>query len=174
MHVEPLQVPAGSGQTFGPFKHAAIIYREQSASKELFTLDFSAEGKIERKPPARLEKYAWAVPAAILPPMRRQVAHLCDYIANHNHKFPYGIKDSDASVFIPDGSSVALGTGCIGFTCATFVLAVFRRFGIYLLDAANWVHRDADRAWQKSIADLQAAIGTPAYIVAANRADAAV
>ena len=43
-----------------------------------------------------------------------------------------------------------------GLTCATFVMAIFREFGIELLDTSNWPVRGTDLLWlSKTISFLE-------------------
>lgn len=43
------------------------------------------------------------------------------------------------------------GTGRLGLTCATFVIAVFQATGLSMIDLQSWPPRDEDAAWQRQM-----------------------
>jgi hypothetical protein len=97
-------------------------------------------------PSPKKEKYAWVAPA--LPPERAlAVARLCARVwrAHRRYGLPYGLR-YDATTFHRTGE-VKLGPDEVGLTCATFVIAVFRRGGVELLRQQEWPDRpdDVDR-----------------------------
>lgn len=73
------------------------------------------------------------------------------YERNHN-TLKYGISFRETE-FLPSGL-VKYGHGEWGLTCATFVLAAFRRLGIELVDVNVWPKRDEDKNWQDRIVKL--------------------
>jgi hypothetical protein len=58
--------------------------------------------------------------------------------------------------FLPDGSLSTTGLGT-GFTCATFVMAIYQAANIRLLDIETWESRDSDNDWQFFIYELYTA-----------------
>lgn len=96
--------------------------------------------------------YLWASPA-VEPERLRSIAGLCRQIwrrYNMNKTFPYG--------FIYHGTTfdvygkLVLGAGARGLTCATFVLAVFRYFGVELVTEESWpVRKEEDSEFLKYI-----------------------
>lgn len=80
---------------------------------------------------------------------KRSLSVWCIYIYNQNKDgLPYGLLYDNGS-FDPNGIPV-LGNG-VGFTCATFILAVFKTAEINLIDLSTWQSRDSDAIWQKTI-----------------------
>ena len=73
------------------------------------------------------------------------VAAMCEQIwkRNQDHGLPYGFR-YDVSSFRRDGTMVP-GPNERGFTCATFVLAVFRTVGVELLQREEWPPRADDQ-----------------------------
>lgn len=64
-------------------------------------------------------------------------------------KIPYGFDVSGEAFEQGTGTFIAPPIGK-GFTCATFVTAVFQHLGFDLLDEASWEFRMGDVAWQNS------------------------
>jgi hypothetical protein len=64
-------------------------------------------------------------------------------------KIPYGFDITGQSFEQGTGKFIAPPIGK-GFTCATFVTAVFQHLGFDLLDEASWPFRMDDVAWQNS------------------------
>lgn len=177
MHVPEHDVPTGSGDFYGPFSHAGIIFRgappQSGQAGPLAMVHFVATGQIKLQPRKKLGKVLWAVPSAVLPAVRRQIGYLCEHIAASNRVVPYGFKDSDETYFINGAGDVNFGQGTIGFTCATFVLAIFRHFRQHLIDSKNWNVRTEDEEWQRQLVRYQKAIGIDPAIVQANESAAA-
>jgi hypothetical protein len=71
---------------------------------------------------------------------------------NQDKKIPYSY--SLRSTLRRNGDFVEGPDGAPGFTCATFVLAVFETAGFDLLDRSTWPERSTDLAWQRSMIEL--------------------
>lgn len=103
------------------------------------------------------------------PSRMRLIAQICDNIirriGENNPKVNFGFS-IDFTCFDKDGRFRAMGNGR-GFTCATFVLEVFRRGGIRLVRTAEWAPRPEDKAWQdRVIRDLRISGADPNHVCA--------
>ena len=82
---------------------------------------------------------------------QKAVTPLLEVIAQKvdNEKFnmPYGFKYDEYSYFDKENGFV-LGKDTSGFTCATFVLTLFRTFGMELIDLESWPSRAEDSEWE--------------------------
>jgi len=76
--------------------------------------------------------------------------------AYHQGGLPYAIKKSAG---IANDGTVVFGEGGAGFTCATFVLALFEGVNIQLIDDSDWQVLAEDVLWQGSIIELFRASG---------------
>ncbi|MGE0323696.1 MAG: hypothetical protein AB7K71_04380 [Polyangiaceae bacterium] len=94
----------------------------------------------------------WAAPDEE-PEVLRAVSGVCRLVWStfqQTRKFPYGL-GLDGVRFDGSGALILEGSAK-GLTCATFVLAVFARVGIDLVDVATWPRRiDEDLAWLDSL-----------------------
>jgi hypothetical protein len=113
-------------------------------------------------------RHPW-VQSPLGPIRKRLIAQICDSIIRrvdeNNPKVNFGFS-IDFTCFGVDGRFRDMGTGN-GFTCATFVLEVFRRGGIRLVRTAEWIHRPEDRAWQdRVIGELKAHGADPKHVAA--------
>lgn len=96
------------------------------------------------------EKYAWVAPA--LPPERAlAIARLCARVwrVHERDGLPYGLR-YDATTFHRTGE-LRLGPDELGLTCATFVIALFRKGGVELLRLTEWPARPDDVDRQRSL-----------------------
>lgn len=81
---------------------------------------------------------------------RRQLSKLCRLIIEkHGNNVPYGFRFG--VVINSDGSFPALKPGD-GFTCTTFVLAIYANVNFYPVDIATWP-MGANAEWQDRIMD---------------------
>ncbi|MFC4338691.1 hypothetical protein [Cupriavidus numazuensis] len=91
---------------------------------------------------------------------------LFDLQANNEGRIPYSIALSDQPYFDQQGNVKPFGIG-EGFTCASFVKAVFEVYAIRLLDTGDWPVRESDAPWQRYILQkLRETGGDPAKIAA--------
>lgn len=101
---------------------------------------------------------------------KRLIANICDSIVRrieaNNPKVNFGFS-FDLKCFDSSGRFQSAVAGQ-GFTCATFVLEVFRRGGVRLLQ--SWQYRDGDKAWQgKVIAELEGQKADPNHVEALKK-----
>ncbi len=68
-------------------------------------------------------------------------------------KIPYSIGWDEKHYFDSDGALVANDSGD-GFTCATFVLESFKRYGMDMVARETWPLSPEDSAWQENIIKL--------------------
>lgn len=76
---------------------------------------------------------------------------MCDRIARRNPEVPYGLSSVGLN-FDPETGEILPGPTGRGFTCATFILAIFRLVGLDLLVEDTWPE-DANMDWQLSIVE---------------------
>lgn len=74
------------------------------------------------------------------------------YEESKTKSISYALK-YDKSFFDISGH-LKLTPGCIGLTCATFILAFFKGVGYELLNSSDWEPRSEDDAWHSEIIDL--------------------
>lgn len=127
--------------------HLGLFHRREGRPVRLLHL----EHHFSLKDTPQHEPYAWVAPP--IPPERaRAVAALCRLIANKHStgQIPFGLR-LGGSAFDPLTGALLLGDTEYGFTCATFVLAVFQSAGLRPLDVVGWPARPDDVEWQKAI-----------------------
>jgi hypothetical protein len=92
--------------------------------------------------------YHWGEPA-IDAEMAENIACLCDVLGkrygNKRSSFRYAVRWTGTCLFSLDGQLNSQG-GDTGFTCATFILAVFASFGAPLVHWEQWLPRSTDAA----------------------------
>ncbi|MCX6980995.1 MAG: hypothetical protein NTV08_09630 [Verrucomicrobia bacterium] len=115
--------------------------------------------------------YFWVEPG--YPSFRaRQVATLCRLVAKrHPQGLPYAFSDPDRAIN-PMTGEVLLGSTRFGFTCASFVLAVFEAAGLPLVVLDSWpTGRDGDAEWQAFIIRLLEQNGASPEHIASVRSE---
>jgi hypothetical protein len=132
-------------------RHTGILYRD-SGSGEVFLLHLAWHFDLRHDAPR--ESYLWVDPTFA---ERRlaQVAAICRLVwkANGKGNIPFGFSPPSDCLDAETGTYL-FGPSRVGLTCATFVLAVFHRAGLALLEYATWpLDRPEDREWQKLIVD---------------------
>jgi hypothetical protein len=141
-----------------PGLHIGIGYKKADGELSLLHLQFHRRIADE----ALSDRYALSVPD--VPAARlRSVAALCRLVARNyiNTGLPYALQYDRSHVFSTDSGKRLSGNGGKGFTCATFVLALFESCGLSLIDLATWGPRSSDRAWQQYI--IECLRNDPAY-----------
>lgn len=96
-------------------------------------------------------KAIWAAPP--IPAERAEaLAALCDLIVRAHAKngLPYALRYFEGT-FDTGSGQIDLGPGCIGLTCSTFVVAVFKSVKIELVRQDEWKEREGDCERQKKI-----------------------
>lgn len=119
-------------RTGGATPHAAILYKVKQD-----TWVFEMKSHEELADGIGKEDYLWVEPA--IPPERLMlvVRRLkLVYGAHKQKKVPYGFR-YETSAFDENGG-FRLGTGEIGFTCATIVAAIFAAERLRLIDPTQW------------------------------------
>ncbi len=79
------------------------------------------------------------------------VAAFCRLIwaRNRQGQVPYGMTTFEG-YFRADATAVG-DPGHVGLTCATFILAAFKAFGVHLINAETWPKRESDGPWRLNI-----------------------
>lgn len=131
--------------------HIGIIYRTANKSLNILHLAFHCDLRNEHVS----SKYFWIIPK--LDPIEifhqakaKVIKTKCRLIwerfqSNISYGIEYGLRFDD---------ELNLKGNSAGFTCATFVLAVFDTCGVRLLDENTWKFRNEDLDWQKKIVDI--------------------
>lgn len=90
-------------------------------------------------------RWGWVVPA-LEEERLRQVGAFARLVASRHAdgKVPYALAYPSAPYFSQTGHT-ASSVGNLGLTCATFVLELFARHHVNLLERATWESRSADR-----------------------------
>jgi len=146
-----------------PGLHTGIIYRAADDAVLLLHLGFHYQ--VANEPPS--SRYIWAVPD--IPDVRlRSVAALCRLVASiyPTEGLPYALRYDGTSTFSTENGRWLAGTGGRGFTCSTFVLALFQSCGISLIDWQTWCPRSSDLEWQRFIIQALQSQGADASHVA--------
>jgi hypothetical protein len=145
-------------------RHMGILHRDLGA-KEVRLLHLAWHLDLRNETP--IEGYLWIDPAV---PSRRltQLAAVCRmvWLANGRDTIPYGFSPP-SDCMDADTGKYLVGPTQHGLTCATFVLAVFHRAGLPLVQYASWpVGRPGDAEWQQRILEALRRSGraTPEHI----------
>jgi hypothetical protein len=137
-------------QVIGPARfHVGILHRPERGETELLHLAWHYDLRNE----IPTNRYAWIQPP--YPDMRlRAVAAHCRRVwkTHHVSGLPYGFRYRDSKL-LTDGQ-ILHGKTEHGFTCATFVLLLFRAVGIELIDIPSWPARDSDKQWHAEMMHL--------------------
>jgi hypothetical protein len=117
-------------------QHTGVIYQDDEDVLRFLHLASHCDLRRDKLKPTGT---GWVLPSKeLLPERLAHVAAMCERIWERNEKrdIPYGFR-YNRSRFLRDGA-IELGEDERGFTCATFVLAVFRAVGIELLQLDEW------------------------------------
>lgn len=140
------------------FAHCAILYKCDDG--RIRTLDFWNQGIRSSQSIGdfgyRDYLYIFYNQETIIEPMAVQVPAICELIKEKKNKVNFGIGFTD-TIFDDEGKLV-LADKDFGLTCATFILAVFQRAGITLIDLKHWEYRDLDLVIQKRVLDYYKAV----------------
>jgi hypothetical protein len=134
-----------------------MIYRAPDDTARLLHLRFHFD--VANESPSN--RYLWVVPD--IPAVRlRSVAALCRLVANNYSTvgLPYALRYDGTQTFDTANGQWLAGVNGRGFTCSTFVLALFQSCGITLLDLPTWCDRPSDVEWQNHIVQVLRAHGT--------------
>lgn len=150
-------------------RHVGIVHRAEAESARL--LDLGWHHVLRDRELTGKAAYLW-VATSVHELLARSVAAWCRRIAARQAAggLPYGIAYRPLTASIDPIGRVDLG-GLVGLTCATFVLVVFERAGVLLVDVASWPPRPEDVAWQFQIVAALERDGVSAGHVDRIRAD---
>gem|GEM_PF-1910084 len=96
-----------------------------------------------------LDRYSW-LPALHVESeiLRKQfLDHCMNLVEKNPGGVPYGLCYGEGDHFDPETKQFVSRDGAAGLTCATFVLELFRSYGIDLADRQTWVERAGDQVW---------------------------
>jgi hypothetical protein len=125
--------------------HIGLLFREKDHAIYLLHLAFHYQPmKVGPR-----ETYSWIWPDLEAEQYDILAATCRDLARTYGAKgLPYAI---DYKTEFLDDYSLSDDSPGSGFTCATFVLAVFRRSGIELIDRSSWKSREDDVQWQDQV-----------------------
>jgi hypothetical protein len=145
-------------------RHTGVIYRDDFGNILLLHLAWNYALRND----ALSTKYRWV--ETILPQREQKyIAGLCTLIAANNPEIPYGL-DAAGFSFDPSNGKMTPGPQGKGFTCATFVLAIFESAGHVILLQDEWPD-DANQDWQLWVIDTLRKTGAPEDQIAAVERD---
>ena len=128
-------------------KHIGILYRK-TISENVRLLHLANHHSLRNDEVK--SKYFFVIPD--VGRRGKQVAALCRLIIEQNPTLPYGFSHPTGA-FNEEGKFIA-GPNMVGLTCASFVLAVFDKVGLSLLQYDTWQTRDDDEAWRAEIIEI--------------------
>lgn len=166
-HVGPVAVAIGT--TAPNQRHIGVLHRDADAGR-LLMLHLRWHFRLSNDEPD--VSFLWVDPAAH-PKRLVQVAAICRQVwrANQTGGIPYGFSEP-ADCLDPETCKFLVGESRLGLTCASFVLAVFHRAGLQLVNYPSWpLNRPGDREWQESIINLLESKGAELNHVAALRSE---
>lgn len=128
--------------------HIGILHRDPQ-DDEVQLLHLAWHHALTNSRPG--DGYLWVDPA-IHPARLRQVATICRQVWRANDRaIPYGFSTPN-DCFDEETGRFLLGPTRLGLTCASFVLAIFHRAGIPLIQYETWpANRDGDAEWQQEV-----------------------
>lgn len=133
--------------------HAGVFFLDEDDQPRVLHLAFHASLEFDELD-EDWQRGVWAAPA--IPRERAEaIGALCDRV-HRRHKdqgLSYALKYLAGTFEIGTGE-VRLGPSCCGFTCSTFVLALFRSAGVTLLRQEEWRARSGDRERQQRLVAL--------------------
>jgi hypothetical protein len=130
-------------------RHVGICHRSENPP-QISLLHLEDDRALTNGAP--LPGYLWIDPN-IHPRRLSQVAAICRNVWKTNQRggIPFGF-GPPTDCFDEETHSYLFGPTHLGLTCATFVLAVFHRAGLQLVNYASWpTERLEDAAWQQEI-----------------------
>lgn len=134
--------------------HVGCYYRDPETDS-ICLLHFARHGLVSRSRPS--DEYVWATPALNFFDLTL-IANHCAAIYERYESDGIAFSLAYRTRFKPD-LALTLDGPQAGFTCATFVLAIFERAGVELLKADTWEPRDSDILWQQHVREYYAASG---------------
>lgn len=131
--------------------HTGILFVRKDGTEALLHLATHLRLKLENVSSENFKPTSWIVPT--VPAERLQIlAKLCEDIVAQPRYYliPYGF-DFKKSTFFLTGE-FSLGDGEAGLTCSTFMLAIYQRAGVKLLDMASWSQASEGRQQEDNAA----------------------
>lgn len=130
----------------GAAQHCGLIHRIDE--EEPRHVHLAWHHQLRSEPPT--DDYFWVDPASFESAEKRIVAMLARQIGDRREPIPYALSNVGLR-FDEAGQLAGIRTGQ-GFTCATFVLAVFASYGYDLVERATWP-LNANDDWQAWVVD---------------------
>ncbi|MBK6688769.1 MAG: hypothetical protein IPG45_30130 [Deltaproteobacteria bacterium] len=125
--------------------HVALLYRLRLSASFAWLLHLAGDQQLykDEQDHEDIKFYCWVKPA-LAPEQQLALALLCGKVAEKN------LSDSIRFGFTPpiakvqDDGKMLLGSTDVGLTCASFVMSLFSKIGVTLLDLENWPSRKQD------------------------------
>lgn len=184
--VETLGVSIGCSDPTNGQLHIGILYEietspydeneneDENEDKQVKFLHFAQDRRLLNGEPCN-GYLSFNLPH-LLPEEKTHIAAICETLYNQNQKsIPYSVI-FDESSFDEDGN-FKLEEDYSGLTCATFVIKVFQKEKIYLINPSSWDATKEDKEWQKSIVEILKnanRISLPTYQLILAKVDAGV
>jgi len=143
-------------------RHVGIIYRVDDSGPRFCHLAWHFKLVDEPLP----VNYCWG--ASGLDPVNKVV--MAAYVAllkQNASDVPYGI-DFSGVYFDDQGHYIVQPIGR-GLTCATFIMAVFIRYGFELVNMESWPERPDDIEWQQQVIKVLTGYASPEHVEAVSR-----
>src|ERR1035437_91374 len=136
----------------GGFMHCAILYKWEDG--KIRTLEFSSNQHINSKRTIgdlgqKGYLFIYYNKDLIIDSIAYQVPSIFELIKENNDSISFGIKFTKTS--FDEFGKLVFANGDFGLTCATFLIAIFQRASISLIDLNNWKKRQSDIDWQKRV-----------------------
>lgn len=143
-------------------RHTGIVYRNDSNKTMLLHLAFHHMLRHDELVDGNSFYFAQV---DLDPDNQTVIAAFAELFGNRAPKIPYGF-DASGIVIDDQGQVGGLELGK-GLTCATFVLAFFRRFAFEVINVGTWPKREDDEVWQKKMIKWMSAYGAGGDHIAA-------
>jgi hypothetical protein len=136
------QIPPTAVAVYLNGRHVGILHRDETAIK---LLHLCGHERLNNDSPNRTQYPVW-VEMSVNEALLQTAAIWCKLIfdLHGDGKMPYGFSSYE-DFFLENG---VINRGCIGLTCATLVLAIFKQAGVKITQRETWpVKRDDDADW---------------------------
>lgn len=145
-------VALGIGETEPNQRHICIVHRGTDVVHRFLHLAWHC---LLRNEVDRPEYITHLITLSFHPDRLLNLAAFCRRVWKKNSQggIPYAFSNSENAFDLSSGAFI-VGPTRFGLTCATFVIAVFDRVGLHLVDVSSWEkERPGDREWQEQIVE---------------------
>lgn len=138
--------------------HIGMLYQKSTGEVSLCHLANHHDLKFN----APRNIYKWVNLDSLAVMNKETIAAFIQALEDEHPDIPYGF-NVDGVCFDQDGKYIPqpLGTG---FTCATWVTALFAHIGFELADISSWPDRPEDTEWQEHVAELIGGVASQEHL----------